>query len=240
MANGVYIAVSGAQAELRKLDVISNNLANNNTPGFKRDRVNFREVLAKSMLDDSQQDKRFVEVAGTHTDMSPGSMEETGNPLDLAIHGDGFLKIQTPRGQRLIRGGTFMQGSNGTLMTSKGDALLGPDGTPVAFPPNGVTPVIDHDGNLIVNSEVVGVLALTEVRDIAAIRKEEGGTYATDPANMKEAESSKLHQGYIEHSNGDAVRIMVSLVETQRHYDTLHRAIETYKDLDQKVTRIVS
>lgn len=240
MANGVYIALSGAQAELRKLDVISNNLANNNTPGFKRDRVNFREVLAKSMVDDSQQDRRFVEVAGTHTDMSPGSLEETGNPLDLAILGEGFLKIRTPRGERLIRGGTFLQGTDGTLMTSKGDALLGPDGSPVVLPPNGVSPVIDHAGNLLVNKEVVGSLALTEVKDISAIRKEEGGVYATDPANMQEAERSEVHQGYIEHSNGDAVRIMVSLVETQRHYDTLHRAIETYKDLDQKVTRIVS
>ena len=133
-----------------------------------------------------------------------------------------------------------MQGSNGNIITSKGDALLGPDGQPVAFPPNGVSPVIDPDGNILVNQEIVGSLALTEEKDMSALRKEEGGVYATDPGNMKEAEGSELHQGYIEGSNGDAVRIMVSLVETQRHYDTLHRAIETYKDLDQKVTRIVS
>ena len=240
MANGVYIAVSGAQAELRKLDVISNNMANNNTPGFKLDRVNFREVLAKSMVDDSQQDRRFVEVAGTHTDLAPGPLRATGNPLDLAIMGEGFLKIQTDRGERLVRGGTFMQGSNGQLTTPQGHALLGSDGQPIAFAPNGVPPVINASGDILVSNKVVGSLGLTEVKDTSALRKEEAGTFATDPANMKDPEGSELHQGYIEGSNGDAVRMMVSLVETQRHYDTLHRAIETYKDLDMKVTRIIS
>ena len=70
MANGIYIAVSGAQAEMRHLDVIANNLANANTPGFKADRINFREVLAKSSVPDEQQDRRFVEVSGTHTDLN--------------------------------------------------------------------------------------------------------------------------------------------------------------------------
>ena len=188
MANGVYIAVSGAQAELRKLDVISNNLANNNTPGFKLDRVNFREVLAKSMVDDSQQDRRFVEVAGTHTDMASGPLRATGNPLDLAILGEGFLKIQTDRGERLVRGGTFMQGSNGQLMTTQGHALLGSDGQPIAFAPNGVPPVISASGDIVVSNEVVGRLGLTEVKDTSALRKEEAGTFATDAANMKDPE----------------------------------------------------
>ena len=241
MANGVYIAVSGAQAELRRLDVVSNNLANNNTPGFKKDRVNFKETLANAFLDDSKQDKRFVEVAGTHTDMAPGPLRETGNPLDLALLGDGFFKVQTPRGQRLTRGGTFMQNTQGQLVTTEGNLLLGMNDEPITIPPNVSSPVINGTGKIIVGKETVGNLAIVEVKDVSNLKKEEAGTFATNPENIEPAtNNTQVHQGYIESGNGDAVRMMITLVETQRHYDTLHRAIETYKDLDQKVTRIVS
>ena len=240
MANGIYIAVSGAQAELRKLDVISNNLANNNTAGFKRDRVSFREVLANNMVDDASQDRRFVEVAETATDMRGGGLRETGNPLDLAVMGDGFFKVQTERGVRLTRGGSFLQNSNGQMMTNQGYPLLGQDNQPVSFPPGGGTPVITATGDVRFRGESVGSLAVVEARDVTALRKEEGGLFATDAGNMVDSPSTHVHQGYIEHSNGDSVRMMVSLVETQRHFDALHRAIETYKDLDMKVSRIVS
>ena len=140
MANGIYIAVSGAQAEMRHLDVIANNLANANTPGFKADRINFREVLAKSSVPDEQQDRRFVEVSGTHTDLNSGTLRLTGNPLDLAVLGDGFFKVGTPRGERITRGGSFIQAADGTVMTSSGNPLLGRDGQPVKIAPNGGTP----------------------------------------------------------------------------------------------------
>ena len=240
MANGIYIAVSGAQAEMRHLDVIANNLANANTPGFKADRINFREVLAKSSVPDEQQDRRFVEVSGTHTDLNSGTLRLTGNPLDLAVLGDGFFKVGTPRGERITRGGSFIQAADGTVMTSSGNPLLGRDGQPVKIAPNGVPPVIDANGSVAQGSRIVAQLDFVEINDPTALRKEEMGLFATDPGNLKRAELSQIQQGSIEESNGNPIRSMISLVETQRHFDTLHRAIETYKELDSKVTRIVS
>ena len=240
MANGVYIAVSGAQAELRKMDVVSNNLANANTPGFKKDRVNFREVLASTMIDDSKQDRRFVEVAGTHTDLTPGELRQTGNPLDLAVVGEGFFQVQTDRGPRLTRGGAFMQRPDGKLMTTHGSLLLGADMQPIQIPTNGGSPVIDGEGVITVGKEKMGVLSVVKVKDPTNLRKEESGLFATPMENVEKTNTTQVQQGYIEHSNQDSVRSMIELVSTQRHYDALHRAIETYKELDMKVTRIIS
>ena len=240
MANGIYIAVSGAQAEMRHLDVIANNLANANTPGFKADRMNFREVLAQSTVSDDEQDRRFVEVSGTHTDLKAGTLRSTGNPLDLAILGEGFLKVNTPRGERITRGGSFMQASDGTIMTASGHPLLDTGGQPVRISPSGGSVHVDGNGVLSQGKRIVADLAFVEVNDPAALRKEDSGLFATEPDNLRRAETSQLQQGAIEESNGNPIRTMVALVETQRHFDTLHRAIETYKDLDSKVTRIIS
>ena len=126
------------------------------------------------------------------------------------------------------------------MMTNQGYPLLAKDNSPISFPPTGESPIITATGAVTVGGQAVGSLAVVEARDVTALRKEEGGLFATDAANMVESPRTHIHQGYIEHSNGDSVRMMVSLVETQRHFDALHRAIETYKDLDMKVSRIVS
>ena len=134
-----------------------------------------------------------------------------------------------------------MQNTRGQLVSTEGNLLLGQNDEPIVFPPNVKSPVINGTGKIMVGKETIGNLAIVEVKDISQLKKEEAGTFATNPDNIELAtNNTQVHQGYIESGNGDSVRMMITLVETQRHFDTLHRAIETYKDLDQKVTRIVS
>src|SRR3989304_3688206 len=105
MNRGIYVALSGALAQGRKLDVLTNNLANVNTPGFKKDKAVFQIAIppADQPVMDNIKDKVFVKTSGISTDFSPASQNLTGNPLDIAISGDGFFEVMTSQGIRYTR-----------------------------------------------------------------------------------------------------------------------------------------
>ncbi|HRO68072.1 MAG TPA: flagellar hook basal-body protein, partial [Pseudobdellovibrionaceae bacterium] len=139
---GVYTALSGAIAQTQKLDTIANNIANVNTPGFKRDEVTFQEYLTanekeqqvmnvprvpasiESFYDMQGGDKSYVDLKGTFTDQSQGSLRPTGNKFDIAIDGKGFFEVMTPQGVRLTRAGNFTMDGNGRLVTKDGFPVL--------------------------------------------------------------------------------------------------------------------
>jgi len=237
MANGIYVAASGATAKLKQLDIVANNLANTSTPGFKTDAVTFREVLVDKTLNQDDQDRSFVQIDKSSAYMKTGAMRQTGNALDLGIQGDGFLKVQTDKGVRLLRDGRLRMNTNGALLTFNGDEVLGREDKPVVIPPT-ATPVIDEKGQIWSGGENVGALSVVTVENPGELRKERDGLYIAEEGGIIAATDFEMLQGFTEESNANAVEMMVELVEVQRSYEAMHKAINAYRDMDSRVVRI--
>jgi flagellar basal-body rod protein FlgG len=237
MANGIYVAASGAIAKLRQLDIVANNLANASTPGFKSDAVTFREVLGDTTLNANAQDRSFVQIDRSSAYMKTGAMRATGNALDLGIQGEGFLKVQTDKGVRLLRDGRLRMDTNGGLLTFTGDKVLGREGKPVIIPTTS-TPVIDGQGQIWSSGENVGALTIVTVEDTTTLRKDRDGLYIADEAAIVPAEDYEMLQGFTEESNANAIEMMVELVEVQRNFEAMQKAISAYRDMDASVVRI--
>ena len=157
MNSGYYAAFTGLVARLEALDVIANNLANVNTTGFRGQREFYSAITANlanaplTPLNRAIND--FGVLGGSRLDLRQGSLETTGNNLDLAISGSGFFAVQTSRGVRYTRNGSFHVDSTGQMVTQDDEAVLGPNG-PIILPPGSVT--IASDGTVSVANAVAG------------------------------------------------------------------------------------
>ena len=156
MENALLVGLSRQVALQRELDVVANNIANLNTTGFKADGSLFEEYLMPrraTQIRGTDRRVSFVQDRATWHDMSQGPIERTGNPLDVAIDGNGFLVVQTPRGERYTRNGALQINANGQLVTSDGYPVLG-DGGPITFQPNDRDISISNDGTISVREGI--------------------------------------------------------------------------------------
>ena len=175
MENALLIGLSRQIALSRELDVVANNIANINTTGYKADGSLFEEYLSSAARSGQNQGRvSFVHDRGTWHDLSAGPIEQTGNPLDVAIDGNAFLVVQTPRGERYTRNGALQINGDGQLVTSDGDAVLG-DAGPIQFQPTDNQVSISRDGTITVREgtskadSARGKLRLVTFDDAAAI-----------------------------------------------------------------------
>src|SRR5262245_22311293 len=151
MENAVLVGLSRQVALSRELEVISNNIANLTTTGFKADGAMFAEFLSPTARDGDFQGKdsrlNFVQDRATYMDFGQGSIQETGNSLDVAMDGKGFLVVQTPRGERYTRNGTMQINNAGELVTSEGYRVMGDSG-PIVFQREDRDITINADGSI--------------------------------------------------------------------------------------------
>ena len=201
MSKGIFTAVSGAVAQTERLDTIANNLANVNTPGFKRDSQIFKEYVTayqkeptamtipripgsiESFYDMNGGDKSYVETDGTHTDYSQGFAKATGNKLDVAIDGDGFFEVATPQGVRMTRAGSFTINNDGILVTKQGFPVL-KEGAPGSDPQgrmiktDGTRDIAFGEGGEITQgNQPIGKLSLVTVQQKDALQKQGENLY---------------------------------------------------------------
>lgn len=256
MDKGIYTALSGGIAKSHELELIANNLANANTPGFKRDTGTFNEYLSELRAKEGAEapngllniqearvegDKSFVEMDGIYTDYRQGHLEGTKRNLDVGIEGNGFLEVLTPSGIRYTRQGSLSVGANGALVTQNGFPVLAkPTPGSEALPPEqrvirlGGGPVnITEDGVLSQNGQPVAAIHVQEFKEAQWLEKVGNAYYRnTHPNNVKGAPTSKLHQGFLEASNVNAVQEMTRLIEATRAYESHMQAIKTYQEID--------
>jgi flagellar basal body rod protein FlgG len=233
MGNGIYIATSGAVAQSTAMDVLSNNLANAGTAGFRAERVAFGTVLGQATTPDST----FVQVATTRTDSQNGTIRQTGQALDLALHGDGFFAVDTPRGVRYTRAGAFSVDAEGKIVNPDGLAARAKGGGNLTIPKTAQAVSVDGDGNVFADDQQIGTLELARFAPGNVI-KEGGSLYAAVPgAQATIGELPQVIGGAVEQENFSVVRGMVDLVKISRTYDTLHRMIESYKTIDDMTAR---
>ena len=153
MQNALLVGLSRQVALAREMDVIANNLANMNTSGFKADGAVFEEYVSPTARATNfpAADSRisFVHDRATWMDLSQGPLERTGNPLDVAVSGKGYLVVQTPRGERYTRNGALQINNSGELVTAEGFQVVGESG-PITFQPKDRNITISQDGTISV------------------------------------------------------------------------------------------
>lgn len=261
MSKPLWPAVSGAIARDHEVEVISNNLANVNTNGFKKDGVDFKEYLSKNeKMDDLAEDiprspikdkdlyrldgrdQSFVIVNGTHTNFRTGGMKVTDNPLDIALNGPGFFEVSTPQGIRYTKSGSFKLAPDGKLVTTEGNPVLSQgDGDPAArqislADRQGSVHVSDA-GEIYMNDELVAKMNVVEFDNMKVIRKTAGLLFENkDPTGniAKLSANTQVKQGMVETSNVNPVEEIGNLIRANRMFEEDLKAMKTVNEMLQK------
>ncbi|MCK5023312.1 MAG: flagellar basal-body rod protein FlgF [Candidatus Aenigmarchaeota archaeon] len=228
MYKGIYIALSGALLKQKHMDTFANNVANANTTGFKKERVSFKDYMIPvdnkvSSVDDG---RVMSEMSNIMTDFSHGGISQTGNPLDLAINGEGFFALE---GNLYTRNGSFKVSSDGYLATNDDVKVLG-DGGPISIDGNKIE--IGDSGDILVDGVSVGKLSIVNFENKNVLLKQNGSVFTTDVQGV--AGDSKVSQGYIEASNVEVVREMVQMLNTVREFESYQKMIKAFDEAASK------
>jgi flagellar basal-body rod protein FlgF len=173
---------------------------------------------------------------------SQGPLRHTENPLDVAIGGEGFFKVQTDKGLRLTRDGSFKMASDGTLVNSQGQKVLGQGGSPITLNPQGGLVSIDDKGAISQGSEQVGSLEVVDVKDKKTLVKEGGSLFGTEdgkPPVTTPATGYSVQQGAVEVANVEVVSEMVNMINSFRSYESYQKVIQAVQDMDNKTVNQV-
>ncbi|MBN2695420.1 flagellar basal-body rod protein FlgF [bacterium] len=247
MSDGLYTAMSGGMGTSKHLDITSHNLANIDTTGYKKEKTIFASQLAEiefNLLEAQAKDvdmpqkvlpvdKHNVVVTETFTDFQQGVLKKTDNPLDLAIQGDGFFKIDTPQGVRYTRDGSFFLSKENKVVTSDGYPLLNKNNQSITLPNGKIT--INESGTIFSNNEEIANIAVVTFQNINTLSKEAKTFFSQTDQNQQEIEvNSTIHQGFLEGANVNPIEEMVNLISLHRTFEMNTRVIETFGELNRK------
>ena len=225
--NTAYIALSRQTALRRQIDVIANNIANMNTAAYKNQRMLFEEYLvepaAKTRLS-------FVQDVSVFRELSAGELRSTGNPLDVAISGDGYFVVESGGDERYTRNGHFRLDAEGMLVTADGNPVLDIDSRPILLDPNERELTIGRDGTISGALGPIAQIAVVDFDDPYQLKALGGSLYATDQ-RPQPVENAAIVQGMIEGSNVSPIVEMTKLTTLARSYQSTQRLIENDHDL---------
>ena len=246
MVRGLYAAWTGMVNEQRRLDVISNNMANSNTTGYKKQNVtsqSFDDEFTVRINDNNRDTTSKypigymnlgVKIGETYLDFSQGSLRETGNTYDLALSGDGFFTIQTTNKQgetttKYTRDGSFTVNTEGYLVTKDGDYLLDTNGERIQIPgaQTAQNVAFDQNGNITVDGQQIATLGLASFANPQALLIYGENMYDATPAAGLQASNAAVHQGYLEMSNTNVIEEMVDMITITRAYEAGQKMIQT-------------
>jgi flagellar basal-body rod protein FlgF len=237
MNYGLYNIFLGMRARQNTLENQANNIANASTVGFKAQRMIYSTFEAEKRADNDRQLLVAGASAQTQTDFSMGSIQQTGRSLDVAIEGDAFLQVQTPRGLRFTRAGNMTVNDAGQLVTKNGDLVIGEKG-PITIPRD--TKIsIGEKGTIDAAGVKVDSLQLVRFNNPATALVKEGDTMFA--ANGTEAPvattAGKVISGSLETSNINTVSEMVSMINNNREFESLQRSLTLLmNDMGRKIS----
>ena len=247
MVSGINAAASGMMAQQLNIDVISNNLANVNTPGFKElipvfKRVSDIALQEKSKEEGFNQDKNLGSLStgstldSTIIDLKQGAMRKTDNKLDFAINGNGFFVVGTENGDNYTRNGSFTLNEEGTLVTKDGYPVLDESGsaikigqgntnTGISFNKLNVAP----DGKIFLDKQPVGKLKIVDFEKPTDLITAGNALFKTANSDIKpvEAKNGKVEQGFVEGSNSNVIETMINTISATRTYESLSKVVKT-------------
>lgn len=219
----------------RRMDAAANNLANISTNGFKADGVLLEEAdQTRAHADAAPREVRFARDIGTMHDMTQGPIAMTGNPLDVALEGDGFIMVQGPGGQTMYtRDGAFSITGEGRIVTSDGHAVLSSGGAPIVLDPQGESPSIGRDGAIRVAGVEAGRIGVVSFTAPGALTKVGDNLWDAHGQASGEFQGVVL-QGAIEGSNVRPVLELTRLIEISRAYQSAAKIVSNSDELRQR------
>lgn len=255
MVRGLYTAWTGMINEQKRLDVLSNNMANADTIGYKKQGTtsqSFDDELTIRIHNNNQYlakrraigDMNLgVKIGETYHDFSQGSLRETGNTYDLALSGDGFFTIQTTNKQgvtstKYTRDGSFTVNTEGYLVTRDGDFVLDTNGNRIQIPgaQTAVNVAFDAKGNITVDGQAVATLGIASFANPQALLLYGENMYDPTDAAGLQASTATVEQGYLEMSNTNVIEEMVDMITVTRAYEAGQKMIQTVDNTLQKAT----
>ena len=227
MENALLIGLSRQMAMRRNMSIIANNLANMNTTGYKSESMMFNEYIMPVASEDSPDKKlSFVQDMGLNRNLADGKLDPTGNPMDVAIAGKGFFKVQTDAGVRYTRNGHFSLDAQGRLVDVSGNPVLDDNGSIITFNQDEQDITIARDGTISTDQGQRGKLGLVDF-DNERLMKAAGGTlYTTDQAEVK-IEKPHVIQGALEGSNVNAILQMTNMIDVTRSYASAQKLVDS-------------
>ncbi len=245
MIKGIFTAASAMMANQKKLNITSNNLANVNNTGFKKDQglqSSFKEIMVSRINGNGQatpigRNGSGVVLEESYTDYSQGNIRETGNQLDIAIEGSGFFVVQTPDGLRYTRDGNFTLNNNGQLITQQGHLLMGEKGPLQTI--DGMDINIDTNGQLHLGNIPGDRIQVVNFQEPQALDKIGDNLYSSNEDLSEPAVDYQLRQGFLEGSNVNIVQEMVQMIQISRQFEANQKVITTLDNtLDKAVNQV--
>ena len=227
MENTSYVALSRQAALWRQMEVVANNMANLNTPGFKGEDVMMAEIDVKTKSDTTPFGRQvsYVHDLGTLRDPREGPLTKTGAPLDVAIHGSGYFAVDSPAGRRFTRAGHFQLDENGMIVTASGYPVLGTNNNPIIVAPNEAQINIAADGTVSTENGQIGQLQIDTFANEQQLKAAGDGTYITT-AQATQVARPNLTQGALEDSNVEAISQMTQMLTVMRSYESIQNILD--------------
>ncbi|ONI42682.1 flagellar basal-body rod protein FlgF [Candidatus Epulonipiscium fishelsonii] len=244
MIRGLYTAATAMNVQVTRMDLVSNDLANVNTTGYKKDFAvvsSFEEELLYRMKDieNNRSNNNTIgyispgaRIEDIYTQFTQASFVETGDKNNFAIQGEGFFQVQTPDGLRYTRDGNFSFNEAGSLVTKEGYAVMGEDG-PIElgeeYLDTNIDIVVGRLGTIRLGLENVGKLALVNFEEPQALLKQGDNLYISEEEGIPA--DATIYQGYLEVSNVNAVEAMVDMITISRAYEMSQKMIQVHDQL---------
>jgi len=213
--------VQGGLRQERKLDAVSNNLANVDTNGFKKDTISF--------------DEKFK--AQVNKDFSQGNIIRTGNPFDVALSGQGFFKVETPEGIKYTRNGNFSLDNNGILVDQNGNPVMGQGGAIAIDADNAELDLgINQAGEISIAGEIIDTLDIVTFNDLTKMKRDGYNLLSFDGETTQELQADQVSVEHksLEKANVSAVDEMVRMIDYHRMFETFTKSMMTFDELDNK------
>ena len=257
MSSGIYVAMSGARNQSQRLDTLSNDLANANTPGFKSQETIYRQIHndATALGNPNQamglnhpvrflpEDRLPSVMDARYTKFKQGPVKPTGNQLDLALANDGFFKIKGQNETLFTRNGTFTLDKTGTVVDQLGRPVLNDADRAIQLPNAAGKVQIGRDGTVAVDGEKIATLGLStfKVDDLQKLERAGNSSYRIPNGQFtpEAVENPDVKQGFLEMANVNPVHTMAMLIKTNRMFEFNTRALQAYKAMDEQCAREV-
>lgn len=234
MDNAVYTTLARQSGLLREMQSVAHNIANVSTTGYRGEGVIFAEHVQAVSGDGGS--LSMAAAIGRLTDLSQGSLKQTGGAFDFAIEGAGFFLVETPQGDRLTRAGAFSPNEAGDLATADGHRLLDAGGAPVFIPPDAGAITLSADGTLSAGSRALTRIGLYQPADPAELTRQAGTLFAAENG-IEPADDAAIVQGFVEGSNVDPVGEIARMIEVQHAYELGQSFIEREDERIRAVVR---
>jgi flagellar basal-body rod protein FlgF len=223
MESPLIIALSRQMASRDQVESIANNIANMNTNAYKGERTVFNKYLTPDM---GAAQMTFPKYVGIHRDTAAGTFNATGNPLDVALRGEGFFVVATENGPRYTRDGHLSLNAQNQIVNSRGQIIQNDGDQPIVIPPNTANITISPEGGVSADGQQIGKFKLVTFDNLQRLQRAGSGLYTTDAAPVAAADTEVL-QGNIETANVQPILEITRMIEASRVYQSSKKVIDS-------------